>query len=315
MGKSTGITWTDATWNPWQGCHPVSEGCANCYMYREKRQYGQDPTVVVRSSPSTFRAPARWKDPRIVFVCSWSDFFVEEADPWRAEAWDVMRRAPWHTYLLLTKRIERAAECLPPGWPWPNVWLGVTAENQRRAEERVPQLLEIPAAGRFVSVEPLLGPVRMNDGYTSWLTCDGRHKIGGECCEAWAVGGGPIPRVPWCADPVLRQATLRPARSAADSGEGGEGVAEQSQDGVRQSAEILCPECETAMTVELLEWTPELRREMHIRTPERIGLYVWSGRCAICREIRQAVSFGASPPTPLVRVDWEILRSGKRRDA
>jgi len=157
MGKATGISWTDATWNPWQGCHPVSEGCANCYMYREKRHYGQDPTVVVRSSASTFRAPRRWKEPTVVFVCSWSDFLIEEADPWRAEAWQIMRETPRHTYLLLTKRIERARECLPRDWPLENVWLGVTAENQARAEERIPQLLAIPAVGRFVSVEPMLG--------------------------------------------------------------------------------------------------------------------------------------------------------------
>ena len=197
MGKTTGISWADATWNPWQGCHPISEGCANCYMYREKGRYGQDPTVVVRSSASTFRAPRRWKDPKVVFVCSWSDFFIEEADGWRAEAWQIMRETPRHTYLLLTKRIERAPACLPPDWPLPNVWLGVTAENQRRAEERIPQLLAIQAAGRFVSVEPMLGPIRMDDGYASWLTCDGRHAVDGECCESYAVGGYHYHGIDW----------------------------------------------------------------------------------------------------------------------
>jgi len=184
MGKDTGISWCDATWNPWQGCHPVSEGCANCYMYRDKGRYGQDPTVVVRSSASTFRAPRRWKDPRVVFVCSWSDFFIEEADGWRAEAWQIMRETPRHTYLLLTKRVERVPACLPPDWPLANAWLGVTAENQRRAEERVPQMLAIPAMGRFVSVEPMLGWVWL-DG----LVVDRYHTINALQGCVWCQDG------------------------------------------------------------------------------------------------------------------------------
>ena len=201
MGKDTGISWCDATWNPWQGCHPVSEGCDNCYMYREKARYGQDPTVVVRSRPATFRAPRRWKDPKVVFVCSWSDFFIEEADPWRADAWRIMRETPRHTYLLLTKRIERAPACLPPDWPLPNCWLGVTAENQRRAEERVPQLLAIPAVGRFVSVEPVLGPVDLrllrhepcsHPGCLRHVThpCEGCGYVAGRLPLDWVIVGG-----------------------------------------------------------------------------------------------------------------------------
>ena len=157
MSERTGIGWTEATWNPWHGCHKVSPGCKNCYMFREKRQYGQDPDVVVRSK-TKFYDPLKWKEPRLVFTCSWSDWFIEEADAWRDEAWDIIRRTP-HTYQILTKRIERAADHLPPGWPLPNVWLGVSVENQRYADERIPRLLDIPAAVRFVSYEPALGPV------------------------------------------------------------------------------------------------------------------------------------------------------------
>src|SRR6266498_5551388 len=123
MGETTGIAWTQRTWNPWHGCHKVSAGCKNCYMFREKRQYGQDPDVVVRSK-TTFNAPLKWKDSALVFTCSWSDWFIEEADPWRDEAWDVIRRTPHLTYQILTKRIERASSCLPKDWPLKNVWLG-----------------------------------------------------------------------------------------------------------------------------------------------------------------------------------------------
>ena len=95
MGSKTGIAWTDATWNCWQGCHKVSAGWKNCYMFSEKTRYGQNPNVVVRSNPVTFNAPLRWaKNPekypdiKYIFVDSWSDFFIEEADPWREEAWE-----------------------------------------------------------------------------------------------------------------------------------------------------------------------------------------------------------------------------------
>src|SRR5688572_27904734 len=81
MGDRTDIAWTQKTWNPWHGCHKVSPGCKFCYMFREKRQYGQDPDVVVKSK-TKFNEPLKWKEPSLVFTCSWSDWFIEEADPW-----------------------------------------------------------------------------------------------------------------------------------------------------------------------------------------------------------------------------------------
>ncbi len=179
MGKNTPIAWADHSWNPWQGCHPVSEGCARCYMYREKRRYGQDPAVVVRSTDATFRKPLHWHEHARVFTCSWSDFFIEEADPWRDEAWDIIRQTPHLTYLILTKRVENVPSRLPADWPWENVWLGVTAENQARADERIPLLLRTPAAVRFVSCEPLLGPINLCPSWYDWY--NGPH---------WIIAGG-----------------------------------------------------------------------------------------------------------------------------
>lgn len=163
MGRTTGIGWADATWNPWVGCLKVSPGCKQCYMYRGQRRYGDDPRVVRRTSLRTFCAPLTWKDPKRVFVCSWSDFFIEEADDWRDEAWDVMRRTPRLTYQILTKRPQNILDCLPSDWGrgWPNVWLGVSVEDQKRANERIPILCGIPARVRFVSYEPALGPLRL----------------------------------------------------------------------------------------------------------------------------------------------------------
>jgi protein gp37 len=161
MAENSAIEWTKHTWNPWQGCRKVSAGCENCYMYRDKKRYGQDPITVIRSSKGTFNLPLKWRDPANVFVCSWSDFFIEDADEWRPEAWEIIRNTPHLTYQLLTKRAQNIADRLPADWGggYPNVWIGVTCENQEQADKRIPILLQIPAKVRFVSVEPMLGPV------------------------------------------------------------------------------------------------------------------------------------------------------------
>src|SRR5437016_5998426 len=154
MGEQTGIEWTSKTWNPWHGCHHVSPGCENCYMFAQKRQYGQDPERVVRSK-TMFTAPLKWKDPARVFTCSWSDWFIAEADPWRGDAWEIVRRTPHLTYQILTKRPARISSHLPEGWPWPHVWLGVSIESAQylyRAD-----VLRAVAGSRFLSLEPLLG--------------------------------------------------------------------------------------------------------------------------------------------------------------
>lgn len=154
MGHISQIEWTEATWNPWHGCRKVSPGCAHCYMYRDKIRYGQDPSRVVQGK-TTFQLPLKWKKPRVIFTCSWSDFFIEDADEWRPAAWEIIRSTPQHTYQILTKRPERIAEHLPKRWPLPNVWLGVSVENQYYYW-RISVLRQIPAAVRFLSLEPLL---------------------------------------------------------------------------------------------------------------------------------------------------------------
>jgi protein gp37 len=137
-------------------------------MFRDKKRYGQDPDTVIRSKPPTFNLPNKLKGPALVFVCSWSDFFIEEADAWRDEAWDIIRNNPKLTFQILTKRPENIADRLPADWPLPNVYLGVTVENQEMADKRIPILLNTPAVFRFVSVEPMLGPVDLS-GYTQQL--------------------------------------------------------------------------------------------------------------------------------------------------
>lgn len=175
MGNTTQIEWTatyhpdgtvtpGSTWNPWHGCTKVSPGCAHCYMYRDKARYGQDATQVVRSK-TAFEAPLKWAEGRRIFTCSWSDWNHPTADPWRPAAWDIIRRTPQHTYLILTKRPERFPVTLPPDWGqgWPHVWIGASFENQHWFDVRAPLLYAVPAVVRFGSFEPLLGPINTWD--------------------------------------------------------------------------------------------------------------------------------------------------------
>lgn len=160
MGEISAIQWTEATWNPFHGCKKVSAGCKFCYMYRDKERYKQDPTKVIRSK-ANFDAPLKWKEPKLIFTCSWSDWFIEEADAWRPELWEIIKKTPQHTYQILTKRPERIKHCLPPDWGagYPNVWLGVSVEDQDAADIRIPLLIDISAKVRFLSMEPLIGEV------------------------------------------------------------------------------------------------------------------------------------------------------------
>jgi len=143
-------------------------------MHTAKKRYGQDPTKVVRSK--AFTKPLSWRSPRKIFTCSWSDWFHKDADQWRDEAWNVIRQCSRHTFQILTKRPERIASCLPKDWPLNNVWLGVTVENQDNLH-RVALLQNIPARVRFLSMEPLLGPVSLSPAVLK-----GIHQIivGGE---------------------------------------------------------------------------------------------------------------------------------------
>ncbi len=178
MGAETDIEWADATWNPWQGCTPVSEGCENCYMYAAKKRYGQDPTVVKRSSDKTFNMPLSLPAGQRVFVCSWSDFLHSSVVlSWMEEALTIMGQRPDLTFMMLTKReaalpyfisTMRAMRqgrtwSVQEGWPenyhGQNIWIGCTAENQYWLNIRAKALRQIGGHVRFLSFEPLLGPI------------------------------------------------------------------------------------------------------------------------------------------------------------
>ena len=169
---STDIEWTDETWNPVTGCTKVSPGCDHCYAERvTERFHGKGAFERIVLHPDRLDKPLHWRKPRKVFVNSMSDLFHEQVpDTFIGLVWQVMAETPQHTFQILTKRHARMRSFLrqwPNYEPLPNVWLGVSVEDQKWADIRVPALIQTPAAVRFLSCEPLLGPVRI--GYMSLL--------------------------------------------------------------------------------------------------------------------------------------------------
>jgi protein gp37 len=177
MADKTRIEWTDTTWNPVTGCSPISAGCEHCYARRMATRlrgrcgYPADDPFAVTVHTDRFCDPLRWRKPRRIFVCSMGDLFHEEV-PREAisNVFTMASACPRHVFQILTKRPNRMRSMVDRMMresgggirrPPTNVWLGVTVENQQEADVRVPALLEIPAATRFVSVEPMLGPVNL----------------------------------------------------------------------------------------------------------------------------------------------------------
>ena len=186
-------------WNPWHGCRKISEGCQNCYMYFLDGTRDKDGSVISRCKTG-FDYPLRKdrsrnfkiKPGENIRVCMTSDFFLEEADAWRQDAWDMMRFRSDVVFTLLTKRAHRIRDCLPPDWDdgYPNVRLGVTTENQARADERVPLLLNTPARHKYVCCAPLLGPIDLApylaSGEIEQVLAGGENYDGCRPCDyAW----------------------------------------------------------------------------------------------------------------------------------
>lgn len=231
---STKIEWTNETWNPLVGCTKVSAGCKNCYAERMARRLAAMAWSDIANDPfhmdgktkyitvvddigwtgdigicdrDEFEQPLHWRKPRMVFVCSMGDLFHENiSDEEIRKVFQVMGKARHHTFQVLTKRPDRmfrftnkyVVDRHGKPDPFPNIWLGVTAENQEEADKRLPILIEIPAAVRFVSVEPMLGPVDVascgwrntaqTDSRIDWVICGGESGLGARTMESeWAI--------------------------------------------------------------------------------------------------------------------------------
>ena len=189
---ATEIEWTDETWNPVTGCTKISPGCAHCYAEAvAKRLWRGRSFGDVRMHMDRLDRPRRWRRPRRIFVNSMSDLFHRDVPFWFVSAvLSVMEATPRHIYQVLTKRPKRMLEFFgvlgghrfqPP--PPSNLWLGVSVENQETADWRIPMLLDTPAALRFVSAEPLLGPIDIS-------TYMQRHRSHNEVCIDWLIIGG-----------------------------------------------------------------------------------------------------------------------------
>ncbi|MCE5342855.1 MAG: phage Gp37/Gp68 family protein [Eubacteriales bacterium] len=158
-----------AEWNPWHGCHKYSAGCLHCYVYRRDAKYELDASAVRKNA--AFDLPVRrardgsykLKGPDEVFTCFTSDFFLDEADEWRPEAWRMMRARPDLHFFFITKRILRFREGLPEDWGegYPNVSIGTTCENQAAADERMPYFLSLPIRQKTIVCEPMLEAVNL----------------------------------------------------------------------------------------------------------------------------------------------------------
>ncbi|MFF7954060.1 DUF5131 family protein [Streptomyces griseorubiginosus] len=238
MADTTGIEWTDCTWNPVTGCTKISEGCDNCYAetfanrWRGTTGHHFETGFDLTLRPDRLRLPLTWHKPRRIFLNSMSDLFHQDVpDRYIAQVFAVMALAPQHTFQILTKRHARMRSLLssPSFWhqvahegrehfigcqqdwlavgamlagdPLPNVWLGVSVENQQWADIRIPALLTTPASIRFLSCEPLLGPVDLERAVIPLgserghgLTASYVHT--GDCCRRglhginWVIVGG-----------------------------------------------------------------------------------------------------------------------------
>lgn len=155
-------------WAPWRGCHRCSTGCKYCYIHKGDARRGVDTDSIVRSE--RFYAPVekkkrsgeyRYAAGELVYVCFSSDFLIEEADEWRGECWDIMRKRNDLHFLFLTKRIHRFAQCAPEDWGegYDNVTIGCTVEDQQMADERLAVFSRLPIKHKNIICQPLIGPM------------------------------------------------------------------------------------------------------------------------------------------------------------
>lgn len=214
MAENSNIEWTDDTFNPWIGCTKVSAACDHCYAEKWDKRFGGERwgphAPRRRTAAANWRKPLAWDKAaaaegvrRKVFCASLADVFDNHrsiTSGWRGDLWRLIAETPNLDWLLLTKRPQNIAKMLPetygaPEWGdgWPNVWLGTTAENQEEADRRIPILLDTPAAKRFASMEPLLGPIDLRlRAWVPWIPHKDRlsHKPNPNTYLDWVIVGG-----------------------------------------------------------------------------------------------------------------------------
>lgn len=192
MGERTTIEWTNATWNPITGCSKISPGCKHCYAERLAKRLMEMGNARYRQGfrltlhQDLLDLPLRWRRPRMIFVCSMSDLFHEQVPiGFIRSVFATMERAPWHIYQVLTKRAKRLAEVTRSLSLPPNVWVGVSVESHDYLW-RVDYLRQVPAHIRFLSCEPLLGPLHLDLTGIHWVIVGGESGPGARPMQkAW----------------------------------------------------------------------------------------------------------------------------------
>lgn len=189
MGNKSSIQWTDATWNIAVGCTKVDEDCKYCYMYRQSLGNKRYDPKQVRKTTTVFNLPLKYKETKsqcwegrpLIFTSSLTDVFHEAIDPFREEMWDIIRKCPHLIFQILTKRPERIKDHLPADWGtgWDNVWLGTSIGSQDSIH-RMHELAEFDAKVKFLSLEPLHGPLKLPLGFCTFKQPIDWIIIGGE---------------------------------------------------------------------------------------------------------------------------------------
>ena len=182
-------------WNPWHGCHKISPGCQNCYMYRRDAEFGRNSSIVAKTSQ--FKLPVQKKrdgtyklyEDDYVYTCMTSDFFVEEADEWRKDAWEFIHFRSSVKFYIITKRIERFYVSLPADWKdgYENVTICSTCENQATADKRIPFMLNLPLKHMEIIHEPMLEKINIEKylatGKIEKVICGGESGDNARLCD------------------------------------------------------------------------------------------------------------------------------------
>lgn len=182
-------------WNPWHGCRKLSAGCLNCYMYRRDSQFGKDSSIISKTADFDL-AVKKKRDGKYklnssgtVYVCMTSDFFIEEADDWRADIWSMIKERKDLDFCIITKRISRFHISLPDDWGdgYDNVTICCTCENQAAADERLPVLLNLPVKYRKIIHEPMLERINIEkylaSGKIETVVCGGESGPDARLCS------------------------------------------------------------------------------------------------------------------------------------
>jgi protein gp37 len=205
VSENTKIEWADHTFNPWEGCTKVGPGCDHCYAETRNNRFGGGNWGAGaprrRTSEANWKLPLKWNRQAEaqgvrfrVFCASLADVFDNEVDPvWRLDLFKLIAQTPNLDWLLLTKRIGNAKNMLGDYQSvslLPNIWLGITVVNQEEADRDIPKLLAFPARVRFLSMEPLLGPVDLSEWLNFYNTIAGTNTITNQRALSWVIAGG-----------------------------------------------------------------------------------------------------------------------------